>query len=126
MFKTIHTTGCKYAIHSFMGYKHNLAASISVGFLVPQFIGIILIIAFISILQFLITIESDKNFMLFNQFKQSTFDMTNTSKFIKIKISHEKNRFIKNMNLKGAQSNSQQISDHITVKKANMGIFLTR
>jgi hypothetical protein len=128
MFKTIHTTGCKFAIHSFMDYKHNLTASISIGFLIPQFIGIILIIAFISILHFLIAIESDKNSMLFGQFKQSTYDVTNTSKFIKIKIGNEKIRFIKNMNLQEIKSNaySKQVTRHITAKKASTGIYQIR
>lgn len=128
MFKAIHTTGCKHAIHSFLDYKHHLTAQISIGFLIPQVIGIILIIAFISILHFLILIESDKNRVLFGQFKQNNRDLRNTSKFIKIRIGHEKNRLIKDLNLKSAQKQTvnRQLTQHVITNKMHSQVYQIR
>lgn len=114
MYKLIHTTGCKYAINSFLEYKHHLTALISIGFLIPQVIGIILIIAFISILHFLIVIEYDRNRILYGQFKQNTNDVKNTSKFIKLNLGNEKFQFIKKIN---------SLSKNVVKKKPNANIY---
>lgn len=60
-YQMIHISGCKYAIYSFLDYKHKLAASILIGFLVPQLIGILLIISFILLLNYLIVIDSPEH-----------------------------------------------------------------
>jgi len=61
LYQTIHLSGCKYAIYSFLDYKHKLASSILIGFLIPQLIGILLIISFIFLLNYLIVIDSPEH-----------------------------------------------------------------
>lgn len=117
MFKSVHTTGCKYAINSFLEYKHHLTALISIGFLIPQVIGIVLIIAFISILQFLVIIEYDRNEMLYSQFRQGNNDLKNCSKLI---TGTEKIHFLKKFNLKSFQAPQQSI---VNKKKPNVNIY---
>lgn len=126
MFKVIHTTGCKHAIHSFLEYKHHLTALISVGFLIPQVIGIILIIAFISILHFLVLIEYDKNEILYGQFKQNYNDLSNTSRFIKFNINTEKTNFLKRLNLNSFKVPKKESSSQIVTKKPSVNIYQIR
>lgn len=90
MFHLVHTSGCKFAINSFLDYKHQLTASISIGFLVPQIIAIILVITFISILHFLIIIESEQTEQFFGQFRQNNYDLKNLSNFIKHSLRRQK------------------------------------
>jgi hypothetical protein len=120
MFKTVYTTGCKYAINSFLEYKHHLTALISIGFLIPQVIGIILMFAFISILQFLVIIETDKNELLYRQFKQSSHDLKNVSKLI---IGTEKVHFLKKFNFKSFQAPANQSSRIVRNQKPSVNIY---
>lgn len=119
MFKVIHTTGCKHAIHSFLEYKHHLTALFSVGFIIPQIIGIILIIAFISILHFLVLIEYDKNEILYGQFKQDYNDLTNTSRFIKFNLNTERTNFLKKLNLSSIKVPNKELSSHAVAAQKN-------
>ena len=111
MFHLVHTSGCKFAINSFLDYKHQLTATVSIGFLVPQviwtiileyffiwfhvgwilkIIAIILVITFISILHFLIIIESEQTEQFFGQFRQTNYDLRNLSNFIKHSLKRQK------------------------------------
>lgn len=113
MYKKIHITGCKYAIKSFFDYKHHLTTSISIGFLIPQIIGIFLVIGFISILQFLIVYETDKNRRLLGQFKQNSNDLRNSTKFIKVSIDQNRIHSIKRLSITDLQAPRETVSKNI-------------
>lgn len=119
MYKKIHITGCKYAIKSFFDYKHHLTTSISIGFLIPQIIGIFLIIGFISILQFLIVYETDRQGRLLGQFTQNTNDLKNSTKFIKVNIDQERIHSIKQLSITDLQAPRETVSKHIVLNSNN-------
>ena len=80
--------------------------------------------AFISILQFLVIIETDKNELLYRQFKQSSHDLKNVSKLI---IGTEKVHFLKKFNFKEQFDyfvfQSTLLESHFTVKKQATGRY---
>jgi hypothetical protein len=57
-YQLIHVSGCKYSIYTLLDYKHTLASYILAGVLIPQLMGIFLIISFLVSLNFLITYGS--------------------------------------------------------------------
>lgn len=57
LYQLSHIKGCKYAIYTFLEYKYKVTAGIFIGILVPQLIGILLVIIYILTLHCLIEID---------------------------------------------------------------------
>ncbi len=69
--------------------------------------AIVLIISFISILNFLITVEFTHSELFLRQFRQNNNDLRNLSHFIKSNISNDKIKFLKKLNLKNKYSKNE-------------------
>ena len=52
-----HVRGCKYAIYNYLEYKYKMTAGIFIGILIPQLIGVVLIIIYILILNYLVDMD---------------------------------------------------------------------
>jgi hypothetical protein len=118
LYHLIHVTGCKYSIYSFLDYKHKLTASVLIGVLVPQMIGVILIISFIILLSYLIDFDSIEGSKYIIQLDRSNFDLVEPKnpfedkKNLFILSIGSNNDFLRRTSLKNYGYDSDKISEH--------------